>query len=163
MRVEDLSKMISVAVVPAVIISACALLSLALANRLAVIVSRLRAFHRERLSQQDELDKLLDEHDEGAAARRQALIDVLETQVLHIGKRARLVRLALVCLLGAVGFLILCSASLALSVVVPAAAYAALLLFFCAWPSCSAPLSSPGGKCGPPLSPLNSKGIRCNN
>mgnify|MGYP000923026210 CR=1 FL=1 len=49
MPLQDWTKIISTSVVPVAIISACALLCLALYNRLASMVSRLRGFQRERL------------------------------------------------------------------------------------------------------------------
>ena len=49
MQTSDLSKVVSSAVVPVVIISSCGLLALAFYNRMAAIVSRLRSFQRERL------------------------------------------------------------------------------------------------------------------
>ena len=55
MRTEDWSRILSASVAPAVIISACGLLCLAFYNRLAFVVSRLRAFHRERLAEQERL------------------------------------------------------------------------------------------------------------
>ena len=53
----DWAKIINASVVPVVIISACGLLCLAFYNRLAAIVSRLRGFQRERLHEQQLLNR----------------------------------------------------------------------------------------------------------
>jgi Protein of unknown function (DUF2721) len=122
MPISDLSRVISSAVVPVVIISACGLLALAFYNRLAAIVSRLRAFQRERLLERDRLDKSSSPHG-------QRLLEHLELQTAHVKRRAKLIRLTLLFLLLTIGLLIGCSLMLGLSVLAPPAVYAAIPLF----------------------------------
>lgn len=122
---------ISASVVPVVIISACGLLCLAFYNRLGSIVSRLRAFQRERIQEQE----WLLEHDRpgGEApqivARHQQFLAVLEIQTVRVTRRARLIRNTLMCLLGAIAALLLCSLASGLSVPFPAARYSAVAMF----------------------------------
>ena len=119
--------MAAAAVVPVVVISACGLLCLAFYNRLAAVVSRLRAFHRERLHEQDQLDRFgaaatSDPSAAEAAARHARLLDVLEEQTAHVTARARLIRSTLLCLLSTIGCLTVCSMMTGLSMLMPGAA-----------------------------------------
>src|SRR5580700_6237520 len=102
MPIPDLTHVISSAVVPVVIISACGLLCLAFYNRLAAIVSRLRAFQRERLMERDRLDK-------SPSPLGRELLDQLELQTERVRRRAELIRLTLQFLLLTIGLLIRCS------------------------------------------------------
>ena len=52
------TSIISLSVLPVVIISACGLLSLALYNRLAAVVSRLRSFQREILIEREKQERV---------------------------------------------------------------------------------------------------------
>ena len=121
---QDWSKLIAAAVVPVVIISACGLLCLAFYNRLAVIVTRLRAFQRERLHEQERLEghATTAEH----RLRSQRVLELLDTQTAHVTRRAHLVQRALMCLLTTIGCLIVTSLLLGLgqylAAVVPIAA-----------------------------------------
>ncbi|HUB26833.1 MAG TPA: DUF2721 domain-containing protein [Tepidisphaeraceae bacterium] len=127
MPLPDLARIISASVVPVVIISACGLLALAFYNRLAAIVSRLRAIHRERLHEHDVLS-----HSEGheeSAIDRQEMLRVLEIQTAHVARRAKLIRLTLFFLLLTVCLLIGCCLMLGLSVLLPGAIYLAVPLF----------------------------------
>jgi Flp pilus assembly protein TadB len=132
MTPEDYIKIISVSVVPVVIISACGLLCLAFYNRLASIVSRLRNFQRERLHEQESyLSKIRQAPvDPGEADRHQRFLDVLATQTNKVGRRARLIRLALLCLLATIASLVLCSLLAGLGVVLPEFDIVAAVLFF---------------------------------
>jgi len=113
---------ISMSVVPVVIISACGLLSLAFYGRLAAVVSRLRAFQREMLKEQEKREKTGD----GEQAR---LIEVLSTQTQQVTRRAKLIRLALWFFLVAVALLIVCSLTLVASWFVRQAAFLAAVFF----------------------------------
>src|SRR3982751_246916 len=97
----DLSKIIPAAVAPIIVISACGLLCLAFYNRLAAVVTRLRAFDRERLAEQDAVgrQRRSDEPDESIIHGHQALLRALEVQTQHVIHRARLIRRTLFCLL----------------------------------------------------------------
>ncbi len=110
------------AVVPVVIISACGLLALAFYNRLAAIVSRLRAFQRERLVEQERIDRC-------ASLHGQRLLEHLELQTSSVKHRAKLIRLTLFFLLLTIGLLIGCCLMLGLSVLERPAVYVAVPLF----------------------------------
>src|SRR5436305_2111199 len=112
---QDWIKMISIAVVPVVIISACGLLCLAFYNRLATIVSRLRAFQREGLLEQEKISDVTPDDDVEAELRRR-LLELLESQTLRVTRRAKLIRLTLLFLLLAISLLIGCCMMLGLSV-----------------------------------------------
>src|SRR5215212_1794493 len=124
---QDWPRVVSASVVPVVIISACGLLCLAFYNRLSSLVSRLRAFHRERLAEQERLDQ---RRDGGAGAgSRTLLLEVLEEQTVHLLRRARLVRATLACLLSTIACLTACSLLSGLSVLWAPAAPGAVALF----------------------------------
>ncbi|MGD0541245.1 MAG: DUF2721 domain-containing protein [Tepidisphaeraceae bacterium] len=125
---SDLSKVISSSVVPVVIISACGLLALAFYNRMAAIVSRLRVFQRERLQEQELLQRAGAEND-AKSQRRRRLLEVLELQTAHVIRRAKLIRLTLLFLLLTIGTLIGCCLMLGLSALLPTAMYVAIPLF----------------------------------
>jgi len=113
---------ISMSVVPVVIISACGLLSLAFYGRLAAVVSRLRAFQREMLKEQEKLAR-------AGGADQSGLIEVLRTQTHQVTRRARLIRLALLFFLTTVALLIVCSLTLAASWFTPQAAVLVAVFF----------------------------------
>ena len=127
MPTSDWAKVVSASVVPVVIISACGLLCLAFYNRLAAIVGRLRGFQRERLREQELLQREDADADEIEVHRK--LLDLLEAQTARVTRRAKLIRLTLQFLLLAIGFLVVCSMLLGLSVVWPAAMIASVILF----------------------------------
>src|SRR5437762_11515453 len=80
----DWSKVISAGVGPIIVISACGLLCLAFYNRLAAVVTRLRAFDRERLHEQEALADKSRGGDEAAAVRHRELLGLLEVQTRHV-------------------------------------------------------------------------------
>jgi len=124
----DFAKIISASVVPVVIISACGLLSLAFYNRMAAIVSRLRGFQRERMHQQEQLQRAGDKRD-ATTQRYWLVLELLELQTTHVIRRAKLIRLTLLFLLLTIGMLIGCSLMLGLSVLLPRAMYVAIPLY----------------------------------
>ena len=127
---QDWSRVVSASVVPVVIISACGLLCLAFYNRLSSLVSRLRAFHRERLAAQEQLDRLPSTGEGLSRGSSHALLlEVLEEQTAHLLRRARLIRSTLVCLLCTIACLTLCSLLSGLGTVWPPAAVGAVALF----------------------------------
>src|SRR3982751_6882431 len=90
-RDMDWSKIISAGVGPIIVISACGLLWLAFYNRLAAGVTRLRAFHREQLQEQETLARLRrtgGDDNELALVRHQEMVGMLEVQTEHITRRA---------------------------------------------------------------------------
>ena len=122
MNVPEWPSVISMSVVPVVIISACGLLSLAFYGRLAAVVSRLRAFQREMLIEQEKLSQ-----SRGVGEAR--LLELLRIQTQQVTRRARLIRLALTFFLLAVALLIVCSLTLVASWFVHQAAFAAAVFF----------------------------------
>jgi len=134
MVIEQWLHVVAASVVPVVVISACGLLCLAFYNRLAAVVARLRAFHRERLHEQDLLDRrtpaATSDPAAAEAARRHAqLLDVLEAQTSHVARRARLIRSTLSCLLCAIACLTLSSVLTGISIVAEPLVVAAVLAF----------------------------------
>ncbi|HEY3412439.1 MAG TPA: DUF2721 domain-containing protein [Armatimonadota bacterium] len=129
MPVQDLSRVIAASVVPVVIISACGLMCLAFYNRLSSIVGRLRAFQRERLQEQDWLTNHATEDDQTVVARHQQLLDMLQVQTTHVTRRARLIQRTLLCLLTAIGSLIVSSLCSGLSIEWPEAITVAAIMF----------------------------------
>ena len=122
----DLSKVISAGVGPIIVISACGLLCSTFYNRMTNVITRLRAFQRERLAEQALLDR---ETDEAMRVKRGELLDVLSQQTDRLVRRVRYVRRTLFCLLLTICCLILCSLSLGLSVIVPPAIYVSIATF----------------------------------
>src|SRR5439155_15110701 len=107
----DLSKVVSAGVGPIVVISACSLLCSTFYNRMTNVITRLRAFQRERMAEQALLDR---ETDDAFRARRQELLTVLHTQTDSLIRRVRLIRKTLFSLLGTIAALVFCSMSLGL-------------------------------------------------
>ena len=103
---QDWARVVSASVVPVVIISACGLLCLAFYNRLSSLVARLRAFHRERLAEQERLEAGTADP---TAGRHGLMLEVLEEQTTHLLRRARLIRASLMCLLCTIACLTACS------------------------------------------------------
>jgi Protein of unknown function (DUF2721) len=116
------TSIISLSVLPAVIISACGLLSLAFYGRLAAVVSRLRGFQREILVEQEKLERT-------GSVEGARLLEVLRTQTEQVKRRARLIRSALMFFLSAVGLLIICSLTLAFTSYVRETALFAAMFF----------------------------------
>jgi hypothetical protein len=103
-------------VAPVIMISACGLLCLALYNRLAAIVSRARAFNKERHELQLQLSALQSRSSASADIEEVAgRLDLLGTQVRQILGRARQVRNALQCLLVSILSMLGCSLATGIS------------------------------------------------
>src|SRR4051812_33787524 len=99
---DEWPRIVTASVAPVVVISACALLSLAFYNRLAAIISRLRAFQRERLHEQEQIQRLTRQtpEDESTLRGRRRFAQNLQEQTARTLRRAKLIRLTLLCLLG---------------------------------------------------------------
>jgi drug/metabolite transporter (DMT)-like permease len=109
MFAENWSKIVVASVAPVVIISASGLLCLAFYNRLAAIVSRLRAVQRERIQELHAYRAADSSGDIDSMERHRRLLNNLGQQTARIIKRARLIRLTLLCLLATVGLLVISS------------------------------------------------------
>lgn len=131
MPAPELYSFISASVVPVVIISACGLLCLAFYNRLAYIVARLRSFHRELLTEQEEYTKDLaaGPADEIIMHRHREVIQMLEAQTDWVYRRAQLIRGNLLCLLSTIACLTVCSLSMGLASLYRQALYVSLVTF----------------------------------
>src|SRR3954463_2257703 len=91
----DLSRVVTAGVGPIIVISACGLLCSTFYNRMTNVITRLRAFQRERLAEQALLDQ---EKDDDRRARRQELLAVLSSQTDLLVRRVHYVRRTLYCL-----------------------------------------------------------------
>ena len=107
------------------------LLGLALYNRLAAMVTRLRSFHRERLQAHESIAKAqaASPPDDRAIVLGQEMLGMLELQIRGVLRRAKLIRRALICLLLTVACLAVCSLALGLSTIIPPLAYVAVGCF----------------------------------
>lgn len=124
----DVLKTIQVLVAPVVMISAGGLLSLALYNRLAAIVARVRVFNKERV----DAGARLAQPNELAPAQRGHLQDrceLLEEQVRSSLSRAVLVRNAILSMLAMVICMLLSSLCLGLALLAEGWALVALGFF----------------------------------
>jgi len=124
------SSFIPSAVVPVVIISACGLLCLTFYNRLAFIVTRLRALQRERLAEYKDLFSLEEGH-KSQLARKEAehFLSFLEHQTADVLKRALYLRNCLFSLILAIFSLVITSLAIGLSLVYPSCEVAVLIFF----------------------------------
>jgi hypothetical protein len=128
---NDWSKIIVAGVGPIIVISACGLLCLAFYNRLAAVVSRLRAFQRERLNEQESLarERATGGGDQIAIVRHQEMLGALQIQTERVTRRAKLIQQTLLCLLMTIACLAICSLVVGLSTIWAPAMYIAVPLF----------------------------------
>ena len=126
---RDLSQIIAAGVGPIIVISAAGLLCLAFYNRLTAVVTRLRGFDRERLQEQESIEKHGPEADPALVAEHLAVLGMLREQTELVRRRAHLVRRTLVCLLSTIIALALCSLVVGLGTVWSSLAYVAVPLF----------------------------------
>lgn len=122
----DLSKVVSAGVGPIIVISACGLLCSAFYNRMTNVITRLRAFQRERLAEQTHLDR---ETDPAMRAKRQELLAMLSSQTDSLVRRVHYIRRTIFCILCTIASLVLCSMTLGLSVFVPGLIVVAVTMF----------------------------------
>jgi len=106
----DISHLLSASVTPVVLVSACGLITLALYNRLGAILSRLRAFHSQKI----EILKNVDEHD---ANESRTLLEMVDSQIEKVTFKARVIQKSLYCLLSAVVAFLSCSLLAAAAIV----------------------------------------------
>lgn len=98
----DTSHLLSMSVTPVVLTSACALVTLALYNRLGVILARIRAFHQQKI----ELLRTLHEHE---VIEQKMLLEMLDSQIVEVTVKARMIQKSLYCFLAAIAAFLLCS------------------------------------------------------
>lgn len=129
MFADQWSKVVVASVAPVVVISASGLLCLAFYNRLAAIVSRLRAVQRERMAELTASRSALDRGSNDLVRGHQRMLRNLGDQTNHIIKRARLIRLTLLCLLATIGQLVLSSLLNGAALIWPRASVGAACMF----------------------------------
>ena len=121
---------IQLLVAPVIMISAGGLICLALYNRLAAIVTRARAFHKERFDTVTHISRLpLEQQGSHEAHRLRQRIDTLDEQSRRILRRGRLIRNGLAGLLVMILCMLGCSLALGATLWTTAAIYVALALF----------------------------------
>ena len=98
----DTSHLLSVSVTPVVLVSACGLVTLALYGRLGTILARIRAFHQQKID-------LLVNHHKHEVVEQQMLLDMLDSQIVEVTVKARVIQNGLYCLLAAIAAFLLCS------------------------------------------------------
>jgi len=119
----DASHLLSASITPVVLISACGLVTLALYNRLGAILARIRAFHQQKI----ELLKNFHEHE---AVEQQMLLDMLDSQIVGVTGKARVIQKGLYCLLAAMATFLFCSLFAGATELHPWVGLVALVLFF---------------------------------
>lgn len=131
MSPEAWSKVISAAVVPVVMVSACGLLGLAFYNRLTAVLARLRALQNEALEDQETLLPRPGPGDTQRITRQwtRQMVELLKRQSDQLLHRARLLQRAILALLLAIASLVLSSLASGMSVFAPGLLYAAGFLF----------------------------------
>lgn len=127
---QDWTRIISTSVVPVAIISACALLCLALYNRLASMVSRLRGFQRERLQESQTFAEHLREGRKDLACRshHRQILEMLVVQTRRVYRRARIMRWSILALLAAIAGLTLSSMFTGVALMYPAVNWVARMM-----------------------------------
>ena len=83
-------------------ISACGLVTLAIYNRLGVILARIRAFHQQKI----ELLEKLELHE---SEKQPLLLAMLDSQIAAVAVKARVIQKGLRCLLAAIASFLVCS------------------------------------------------------
>lgn len=121
---------IQLLVAPVIMISAGGLICLALYNRLAMIVTRARAFHKERFEGMTRLTRMpLEQQTSLEASQLRQRIHLLDIQSRHILVRAKLIRNSLMGLIVMILCMLGCSLSLGGTMIASWAVYPALGLF----------------------------------
>ncbi len=120
----DFSKFLAASVTPAVLISACGLLSVALSGRLTALIQRWRGFHRERWNEEERVCGT-----EEAKAKQRARLSMLDAQIGLMASRTMLLRRALMAMLSGVCCFLLCSLATGLATVLGGAWVLATVLF----------------------------------
>lgn len=101
-KAVDISHLLSVSITPVVLISACGLLTQSLYNHLGIILTRIRSFHKQKI----ELLENLHKHE---AVEQQMLLEMLDSQIVQVTVKARVIQKGLYCLLAAISSFLLCS------------------------------------------------------
>lgn len=119
----EVSHLLAASVTPVVLISACGLIMLALYNRLGAILSRLRAFHQQKL-------ELLQGLDQRLADDTLMLLELVDSQIDKVTLKAKVIQKGLYCLLAAVAAFLLCSLFAAVAVLRTEFNFVALAMHF---------------------------------
>jgi len=94
--------MLALSVTPGILISACGVVSTALYNRMGVILARIRSYHQRKV-------ELLSNHQHHEVVDPQSLLDLIDSQIVAVTAKAKMVRNGLYCLLAAIIAFLLCS------------------------------------------------------
>jgi len=122
----DASHLLSASATPVVLVSACGLVTLALYNRLGAILARIRAFHQQKI----ELLKNLHEHE---VPEQQVLMDMLDSQIVGVTLKARVIQKGLYCLLAAIAAFLVCSLFAGATELHELVGFVALVMFVLGW------------------------------
>lgn len=98
----DAFHLLSVSITPVVLISACGLITLALYNRLSAILTRIRAFHQQKI-------ELLENLDQREGGDQGMLLEMIDSQITKVTVKAKAIQKGLYCLLSAVLAFLICS------------------------------------------------------
>jgi predicted acyltransferase len=98
----NVGQVLSASATPVVLISACGLITLALYNRLATILARLRACHQQQLD-------LLNRLDEDPSQHATSQLELVQAQASKVTQKAKFVQKGLFCLLSSVVAFLGCS------------------------------------------------------
>lgn len=105
----NVAQVVSASVMPVVLISACGLITLALYNRLATILARLRTCHQQQID-------LLKQFDREASDGIKSQIELVNAQSAKVTKKAKFIQKGLFCLLLSIVSFLGCSILSAASV-----------------------------------------------
>jgi len=94
--------MFALSVTPGILISACGVVATALYNRLGVILARIRAYHQRMI------ELLVNSH-QHEVVDPQSLLDMLDSQIVAVTGKAKMIQNGLHCLLAAIVAFLLCS------------------------------------------------------
>jgi len=94
--------MLALAVTPGILISSCGVVTTALYNRLGLILARIRAYHQRKL-------ELLVSPHQHEVVGPQFLLDMLDSQIVAVTAKARMIRNGLYFLLAAIIAFLLCT------------------------------------------------------
>lgn len=116
-------QILSVSVTPVVLISACGLITLALYNRLGVILARIRALHQQKID-------LLKSRQLLSGIDQRQLLELIDSQSAKVTDNAAMIQRGLACLLGACLAFLVCSCLTAASAVIQSLGFVALIAHF---------------------------------
>lgn len=94
--------MLALSVTPGILISACGVVSTALYNRMGIILARIRFYHQRKV-------ELLGSHYQHEVVDPLSLLDLIDSQIVAVTAKAKMIRNGLYCLLTAIVAFLICS------------------------------------------------------